>query len=286
MKQQSPVPSADARRAPGTENDVPPPRSQDTTSILSVSGLARVFGTGAKAVRAIDDVTFDVRAGEFVCIVGPSGAGKTTLLKCVSGLLRPSAGEVRFDGELVSGPPNGLALVFQDYSRSLAPWMSIEENVELPLRAQRVPKGERRDRARAALASVGLVDQTDQYPWQLSGGMQQRVAIARGLACKPQLLVMDEPFASVDAQTRADLEDLTLRLQQEYRMTVLLVTHDIDESVYLADRVVVLSSRPTQVKDVVDVSLPKPRHQIETKSDSAFLDLRTRVYTQVRRTEG
>lgn len=258
----------------------------ESSTILSVTELSKSYGSGPKAVSAIDDVSFDVREGEFVCIVGPSGAGKTTLLKCISGLLRPTSGQVDFNGSPVSGrPPSGLSLVFQDYSRSLAPWMSIVENVELPLRAQGVRRNQRRAQALEALASVGLADRPNQYPWQLSGGMQQRVAIARGLACQPQLLVMDEPFASVDAQTRSDLEDLTLQLQQQFSMTVLLVTHDIDESVYLADRVVVLSARPTRVKDVVDVPLAKPRHQIETKNDPAFLNLRTRVYTQVRRAQ-
>jgi NitT/TauT family transport system ATP-binding protein len=279
------------RHAGSNQSDLEPTSrpegAVESDPILSVTGLAKSFGSGPNAVNAIESVSFDVMQGEFVCIVGPSGAGKTTLLKCISGLLRPTSGQVCFDGSPVSGrPPTGLSLVFQDYSRSLAPWMSIAENVELPLRAQGVGRKERRARALEALSSVGLADRPDQYPWQLSGGMQQRVAIARGLACQPHLLVMDEPFASVDAQTRSDLEDLTLQLQQQFSMTVLLVTHDIDESVYLADRVVVLSHRPTRVKEVVDVPLAKPRHQMETKNDPKFLELRTRVYTQVRRTEG
>lgn len=281
MKTRSAMETPDAMLQPDEPDE--PDQQTDRHAMLSVTGLAKVFGTGPAAVRAIDDVTFDVEPGEFVSIVGPSGAGKTTLLQCISGLLRPTTGEVQFLGRPIDGPPEGLALVFQDYSRSLAPWMSIQENVELPLRAQGIGKRDRRERAQEALESVGLGDRPTQYPWQLSGGMQQRVAIARGLAYQPNLLVMDEPFASVDAQTRADLEDLTLELQQTYEMTVLLVTHDIDESVYLSDRVVVLSSRPTRVKDDVGVPLGKPRHQIETKNDPEFIDIRTRVYTQVRR---
>lgn len=256
------------------------------SAMLSVRGLAKEFGGGQDAVRAIDDVTFDVSEGEFVCIVGPSGAGKTTLLKCLSGLLSPTEGSASFLGAPIGAPPAGLALVFQDYSRSLAPWMTVLENVELPLRAQGLAKQLRRERAHEALGSVGLGDRTHQYPWQMSGGMQQRAAIARALAYQPKLLLMDEPFASVDAQTRADLEDLILELRDQYHVTVVLVTHDIDESVYLGDRVVVLSARPTKVKEIVPIELPVPRSQVATKSDPRFIHLRSRVYVQVRRATG
>jgi NitT/TauT family transport system ATP-binding protein len=252
------------------------------STVLSVKNLAMVYGSGARAVRAIDDVSFDVSAGEYVSIVGPSGAGKTTLLKCLSGLLPISSGNVEFLGRPITGPPEGLALVFQDYSRSLAPWMSVYRNVELPLKARRLPKAERRDRVLEALESVGLGDRTEVYPWQMSGGMQQRVAIARGLAAQPRLLLMDEPMASVDAQTRADLEDLVLSVRERFHVTLLLVTHDIDESVYMGDRVIVLSSRPTRVREIVDVGLPGRHDQIETKSDPRFLQLRGRVYAAVR----
>jgi NitT/TauT family transport system ATP-binding protein len=249
---------------------------------LEVRGLSKTYGTGDQAVRAIDDLTFEVDPGEFLCIVGPSGCGKTTLLKCLSGLLRPSSGAAYLEGKLIEKSPDGLALVFQEYSRSLLPWMTVGANVRLPLLGQRVRRSERRSRAAEALAAVGLTGFEDKHPWQLSGGMQQRVAIARALAYQPHLLLMDEPFASVDAQTRADLEDLVLDVHERFGITVVFVTHDIDESVYLADRIVVLSHRPTTVKEIVSVPLTRPRDQIATKELPAFIELRSRVIRQIK----
>ena len=244
---------------------------------LEVRGLSKTYGTGDQAIRAIDDLTFEVEPGEFLCIVGPSGCGKTTLLKCLSGLLRPTSGAAYLEGRLIEKSPDGLALVFQEYSRSLLPWMTVGANVRLPLLGQRIRKSERRSRAAAALDAVGLTGFEDKHPWQLSGGMQQRVAIARALAYQPHLLLMDEPFASVDAQTRADLEDLVLDVHERFGITVVFVTHDIDESVYLSDRIVVLTHRPTSVKEIVPVSLSRPRDQIATKELSEFTQIRGRV---------
>jgi NitT/TauT family transport system ATP-binding protein len=249
---------------------------------LEVQHLAKTYGSGETAVRAVGDLTFDVQAGEFVCIVGPSGCGKTTLLKCLSGLLAPSGGIARLEGNAITGPPEAMALVFQDYSRSLMPWMSIASNVTLPLRAQGVSKADRNARAQEALEAVGLGDAGKLFPWQLSGGMQQRAAIARALAYKPRLLLMDEPFASVDAQTRSDLEDLVLNVHREFGITVLFVTHDIDESVYLADRVIVLTHRPTHVKSIIDIDLPRPRDQVTTKELPEFARLRGQVVRLIR----
>ena len=250
--------------------------------VLQVEGLIKTYGTGPKAFRALDDLSFVVRRSEFVCIVGPSGAGKTTLLKCLAGLLKPTEGDVRLEGEVVNGPPRGLALVFQEYTRSLLPWATVIENVRAPLRSRRIARTEMAERAHQALSAVGLKDAADKHPWQLSGGMQQRVAIARALACQPELLLMDEPFAAVDAQTRADLEDLVRSLHHEFRMTTLFVTHDIDEAVYLADRVLVLSKAPARIRDTVDVRLGDSRDQVTTKASLEFTDLRTRVLKEVR----
>jgi len=248
---------------------------------LEVDHLRKVYGTGAKRVEAIQDLTFSVDRGEFVSVVGPSGAGKTTLLRCLSGLLPPTSGSLTLAGEQVDGPPEAMALVFQNYSVSLLPWMSVEANVLLPLKSK-LDKAERTVRARAALEAVRLVDFASSYPWQLSGGMQQRVAIARALAYRARVLLMDEPFASVDAQTRSDLEDLILRVHEEYAMTILFVTHDIDESIYLSDRVIVLSPRPTTIRSVIDVALPRPREQIATRSLADYRALRTRVFEMIR----
>ncbi|MDA0182917.1 ABC transporter ATP-binding protein [Solirubrobacter phytolaccae] len=250
--------------------------------MLRVDHLSKTYGSGATATQAIKDLSFEIQAGEFVCIVGPSGCGKTTLLKTMSGLLEPTSGTVELGGKRVTGPPEQMALVFQDYSRSLYPWMTVAANVEFPLR-KRGSKTERRGAVAQALESVGLDGFGDKYPWQLSGGMQQRVAIARGLAYRPEILLMDEPFASVDAQTRADLEDLVLKIRHDYGVTILFVTHDIDESVYLADRVVILSQRPTVVQETLDVPLPRPRDQVATKELPEFAHLRAHVYRAIKR---
>jgi NitT/TauT family transport system ATP-binding protein len=245
--------------------------------VLEVTGLTRGYGSHL----AIADVTLQVADGELVTIVGPSGCGKSTLLRCVAGLLPPTSGRVVLDGAVVTRVPDRLAVVFQDYSRSLYPWLTVADNVALPLRrTQR--RAVRRQSALAALESVGLAGFDGRYPWQLSGGMQQRVAIARALACDPVLLLMDEPFGSMDAQMREDLEDLVLRVRAERNVTILLVTHDIDESVYTGDRVVVLSHGPGRVMADLPVDLPAPRDQIATKELREFARLRAEVSRLVR----
>ncbi|WP_344827097.1 ABC transporter ATP-binding protein [Actinocorallia longicatena] len=249
--------------------------------MLDVRGLRKVYDGRGRRVEAIRDLTFTVGTGELVCIVGPSGAGKTTLLRCTAGLLNCTAGEVTLEGERVTGPPPGMAVVFQEYGRSLFPWMTVRQNVELPLKEKRIPRAKRRHLVEEALAAVGLAEVGDAHPWQLSGGMQQRVAIARAVAYEPHILLMDEPFAAVDAQTRADLEDLVRSLWKRLRVTVLFVTHDIDESVYLAQRVIVLSDSPTVVLEEVVIDLPDDRDQLTTRSLPRFAELRSHVYRLV-----
>jgi NitT/TauT family transport system ATP-binding protein len=250
--------------------------------MLKVDHLGKTYGEGDDAVPAIGDLDFEVRENEFVCIVGPSGCGKTTLLKCMSGLLAPTRGEVRLHDQRIDGPPERMALVFQEYGRSLYPWMSVRQNVAFPLRRKRLPKDELSERVERAVQSVDLTGFLDRYPWELSGGMQQRVAIARALAYQPEILLMDEPFASVDAQTRADLEDLILEVRRQYGVTVVFVTHDIDESVYLGDRIIVLTPAPTQVQETLDVDLPAQRDQLETKENPEFARLRAHVYRSIK----
>jgi NitT/TauT family transport system ATP-binding protein len=252
-------------------------------ALLEIKGLGKTYGAGEKATHAVGDVTFDVEDGELVCVVGPSGCGKTTLLKCMAGLLQPSRGEVLLRGARVTSPPEAMALVFQEYGRSLMPWTSVRNNVVLPLRHKKLTKQQRGELVEEAVEAVGLTRFLDHFPWQLSGGMQQRVAIARALAYQPSILLMDEPFASVDAQTRGDLEDLVLRVREQFGVTIVFVTHDIDESVYLSDRVVVLTHSPTEVKEIVAVDLPVPRDQIATKELPEFTQLRGHVHRLIRR---
>lgn len=252
-----------------------------TDPILSVQGIQKVYSTDGGEIEAVRDLTFDLRSGELACLVGPSGSGKTTLLKCIAGLLAPTSGVVMLGGQPVTGPPKRMAVVFQEYGRSLMPWMRVRENVELPLRYQKLSKAERDNLVDEALEAVGLAHVPRSYPWQLSGGMQQRVAIARAIAYQPEVLLMDEPFAAVDAQTRADLEDLIRTVWRKLGVTILFVTHDIDESVYLGERVIMLSSSPTVIQDDLMIDLPETRDQLTTRSSPRFTELRNHVYAQI-----
>jgi NitT/TauT family transport system ATP-binding protein len=259
-----------------------------TTSIpaLTVDHLGKTYFSKNKTVEAIGDLDFSVAPGEMVCIVGPSGAGKTTLLRCMAGLLTPTRGKILLLGKEITSPPVGMAVVFQEYGRSLFPWMTVRQNVELPLKEKRMPRAQRKVAVDAALDAVGLSHAGDSHPWQLSGGMQQRVAIARAVAYEPRVLLMDEPFAAVDAQTRAELEDLVRSLWKRLGVTVIFVTHDIDESVYLGQRVVVLSSSPTRVLDDIQITLPDERDQVMTRADPAFARLRTLVFERIQEAKG
>jgi NitT/TauT family transport system ATP-binding protein len=266
-----PMNSTDAEPI-SARSDSPPPVA------LEIRGLRKTYESHGRRVEAIRDLTFTVDRGQLLCVVGPSGAGKTTLLRCIAGLLAPTEGEIILDGARVTGPPRGMAVVFQEYGRSLFPWMTVRQNIERPL----IEKGLRRDQRRSlvdsALSAVGLNDSSEAHPWQLSGGMQQRVAIARAVAYEPSVLVMDEPFAAVDAQTRAELEDLVRSIWLRLGVTVLFVTHDIDEAVYLGERVLVLSNRPTVILEDVPITLPNDRDQLRTRSAPEFGALRGHVY--------
>ncbi|HWC84646.1 MAG TPA: ABC transporter ATP-binding protein [Pseudonocardiaceae bacterium] len=249
---------------------------------LVVEGLGKSYGEGEGAHEVLAELDLRVDPGELVCIVGPSGAGKTTLLRCLAGLMPATTGRVRYGETTVSRPQAEIAVVFQDYRGSLMPWMRVRDNVAFPLEGRGVGKAERRARAEEYLAAVGLTGVSEKYPWQLSGGMQQRVAIARALAYSAPVLLMDEPFGSLDAQTRFDLEDLTHRLRAELGVTIVLVTHDIDEAAYLGDRVVVLAGSPATVVDTVEIGLGSERDQLRTKADPRFAELRGRILTEIR----
>jgi NitT/TauT family transport system ATP-binding protein len=257
-----------------------PARVEQDAVMLTVENLRHAYSPERIAIAGL---SFSVSAGEVVAIVGPSGCGKTTLLKAIAGLINPTAGTIKLQETIISGVPEGLAMVFQEYSRSLMPWLTVHANAALPLYYKPIHRVERESRVNKSLEAVGLSAAREQYPWQLSGGMQQRVAIARALAYEPKVLLMDEPFASVDAQTRADLEDLVAGVQQEFSMTILMVTHDIDEAVYLADRVVVLSASPSRILATIPVAIPRPRDQVSTRASEQFVTLRSEVAKLIRR---
>ncbi len=258
------------------------PAANPLVKPLIVEGLSKSYGAGDGAIKVLSNLNLRVDPGEIICIVGPSGAGKTTLLRCLSGLLPPTAGSVRVGETRITEPQPEIGLVFQDYRGSLMPWMRAADNVAFPLEGKGVPKAERLERARACLADVGLPDSGERYPWELSGGMQQRVAIARALAYDAHILLMDEPFGSLDAQTRFELEDLVMALRKRLRISIIVVTHDIDEAVYLADRVIVLSGHPATVIDTVTVDLGEDRDQIKTKSIPRFAEYRSRILSEIR----
>ena len=211
----------------------------------------------------------------------PQGVGKTTLLRSLSGLTSLTAGRTTIGDQVVTGPVGEIGLVFQDYRGSLMPWMRTLENVAFPLQGKGVGKAERERIAQECLANVGLEQAGGQYPWELSGGMQQRVAIARALAYDAHILLMDEPFGSLDAQTKLVLEDLVLDLQRRLGISIILVTHDIDEAVYMSDRVIVLNGKPAGVIDAIEIDLGREREQIATKSDPRFVETRNRVMREI-----
>jgi NitT/TauT family transport system ATP-binding protein len=247
--------------------------------LITVDHIRKAFAVGSGETLAIGDVSLGLREREFLTVVGPSGCGKTTLLRSIAGLLPIDQGEVRYRGGRVDGVLPGLQIVFQEYNRSLFPWLSVEKNVRFPLKG--IDRREADQRVAEALRLVHLEGFEGHYPWQLSGGMQQRVAIARSVAAQAELLLMDEPFASVDAQTRISLEMMLLELWERLGVSVLFVTHDIEEAILLSDRILVLSQRPSAVIAEIDVDLPRPRDQLRTKEQPRFLELRERIYSLV-----
>jgi NitT/TauT family transport system ATP-binding protein len=247
---------------------------------ISVRGVGKVFPTRGAPVTALEDVSFDVHSGEFLVIVGPSGCGKSTLLDLLGGLTRPSSGQILLDGTPVTGPGLDRGVVFQQYA--LFPWRTTLSNVEFGLEARGLSRRERVARARYFLDLVGLSGFHDRYPHELSGGMKQRVAIARSLAFDPDVLLMDEPFAALDAQTRDGLQDELLRIWEKTGKTVVFITHGIEEAVYLGQRVAVMTSRPGRIKQILDVPLPSRAITEDLRSDPVFARHRHEIWSLLR----
>lgn len=253
---------------------------ESLATIIQVENLGVVYSS-TNNLKVIENLELSLEERKFVSIVGPSGCGKTTLLRCIAGLQKPTTGKITVMGKQITEPIDEMTIVFQEYNRSLFPWRNVLGNVMLPLET-RLDKAEGKKRALKLLGEVGLLGFEKFYPWQLSGGMQQRVAIARALAPSPKILLMDEPFASVDAQTRFALEDQILKLWEENELTVLFITHDIDEAVYISQDVLALSGRPSKVLGSIGIDLPYPRDQIRTRSEPKFSVYRSELFQKIK----
>ena len=251
-------------------------------TVLSVRGIGKAFPTG---LTVLTDISFDVLEGGFISILGPSGCGKSTLLKMIAGLIPPSEGEVWLDGEIVRDPPPGLIYVFQQYSKSLLPWKTVLGNLMFGAQSPRARHGSNAPAKQSDclqyLELVGLKGHENSYPSQLSGGMQQRVAIARALVASPRILLMDEPFGALDALTREGLQDLLLELWERVGLTVVFVTHDISEAIYLSNDICVLAGTPASIAANIKVEVERPRHQVSTRESPSFLSLRRSLYQMV-----
>ncbi len=239
---------------------------------LKVVNLSKVFEFNGNKIKALENINLDVYENEFLTVMGPSGSGKTTLLRIIAGLEKPTEGKILLDGKEVKGPGADRGVVFQQYT--LMPWRTVLKNVTFGLELKKIPKNERIKIAKKFIKIVGLEGFEDAYPWQLSGGMQQRVAIARTLANNPEIVLMDEPFAALDAQTRVIMQNELLKIWESEKKTVFFVTHSIDEAIYLSDRVVILTARPGKIKDIIEIDLDRPRDRTSVE----FLKYRKIIY--------
>lgn len=245
---------------------------------LKIQGVRKEYEGRNGRITALSEVDLNIAENEFVCVVGPSGCGKSTLLNIIAGLLQPSAGAVYLDGEKIEGTGTERGVVFQQYA--LFPWLTVLQNVLFGLKLKKTPRTEALEIARKYIHQVGLEEFSDAYPKELSGGMKQRVAIARAYAVNPEVLLMDEPFGALDAQTRIQLQSELLKTWEQEKKTCFFITHDVDEAIILAQRVIIMSARPGRIKKIVDIDIPYPRGQ-ETKTSERFLELKTEIWNQV-----
>ncbi len=252
-----------------------PPEELSGRSKIEIDSVSRTYASDAGDIVALQDIDFEIAPREFVSVVGPSGCGKSTLLRCIGGLIPPTSGEIRIGGQVVTEPDPRIGYVFQ--KAVLLPWRTVEDNVMLPFEVAGRPTGANRDKALEVLEMVGLSEYLKHRPTELSGGMQQRVSVARALATEPSILLMDEPFGALDAQTRDSMNVELLRIWNEAQTTVVFVTHDIGEALFLSDRVMVMTARPGRVHDIVEVDIDRPRAFEQVELDERFWSLRQRI---------
>lgn len=252
-------------------------------TLIHVEGVNKEFSVNKNKITVFENFSYKIPEGSFLSIVGPSGCGKSTLLKLISGLETPTSGTINFDGQVISGPPKGMIYVFQQYTKSIFPWYTVLENIEFGLNTKKknISKQEAKERCMEYIKLVGLEGYEDYYPSQLSGGMQQRVVIARALICEPKVLLMDEPFSAVDAMTRAILQELLLSIWEKLPITILFVTHDVDEAVFLSSHIISLGKAPIGLKEDIVVNLPYPRNQIDTRKSKHFTTMQLKLFSSI-----
>jgi NitT/TauT family transport system ATP-binding protein len=256
--------------------------AQPVRPIIEILNVHMAFHVNSRHVNVFNGFSYKIPEHSFLSVIGPSGCGKSTLLRLIAGLERPTSGEIIFNGREIDGPPKGMICVFQQYGKSIFPWRTVLQNIEFGLRSQKkVGRKEARAKCLEYVKLVGLDGYEDYYPSQLSGGMQQRVAIARALICEPKVLLMDEPFSALDAMTRAVLQELLLTIWQTIPITIVFVTHDVDEAVFLSGKIISLGRAPNSLREEVTVDLPYPREQLKTRSDKRFTVIQQRLFGSI-----
>ncbi|OAA93844.1 ABC transporter ATP-binding protein [Clostridium coskatii] len=257
-------------------------KKRDYNYKIVINGIRKVYnvksqnGQKAEEFLALDNFNLRVKKGEFITVVGPSGCGKSTFLDILAGLSKPTSGKAYIDGKLITGPALDRGIIMQGYA--LFPWRTVEKNIEFGLEVKGIPKQERREISKKFIDLVGLNSFENRYPHELSGGMKQRVAIARALAYDPEVLLMDEPFAAVDAQTRELLQEELLNIWEKTNKTIVFITHSIEEAVFLADRVVVMEANPGRIKEIININIPRPRSSINVRMSQEFNSNRNKIW--------
>lgn len=251
--------------------------------LITARGVGKSFAVRDGTLSVFEAIDFDIQRGQFLTIIGASGCGKSTLLQIVAGLAKPSSGTVTFRGQPVTSPPAGMIYVFQQYAKSVFPWRTVEQNMRFGLERLKLGRKEMNERVERTLALIGLKGNEQYYPAQLSGGMQQRLALGRALVCEPEVILMDEPFSAVDALTRMHLQQQLLEIWEQLRTTIIFVTHDVEEAVLLSERVICLGGRPAVIQEDTEIGLPHPRSAVTTKEHPEFLRLRHHLLEQVLR---